>query len=174
MKYRTPHIFTVAAFIQGQLWVFEVSNVKLDVDWSDTALLRSFCVYGGQVTDRPLVLVRGARAAVSKADWKLLREETKQRPRRPKKFLKLLARVNKRSSEHERYGKFISRECSVSYMPANGDGVVAKGFAWGNESMPWSTVAPPRLFFGMNMTSFLREDVKRFSETLQHSQTETR
>jgi hypothetical protein len=91
MKYRTPHIFTVGAFIKGQPWAFEISNVELGFDWSDTALLRSFRVYGGQITGQPLVLVRGETRAVSKADWKLLRDETKQRPRRPKRFLKLLA-----------------------------------------------------------------------------------
>jgi hypothetical protein len=71
---RTHRSFATAInFPKGQPWAFEISNVELRVDWADTGLLRSFRVYGGQVTGQPLVLVRGETRAVSKADWKGLR-----------------------------------------------------------------------------------------------------
>jgi hypothetical protein len=39
-------------------------------------------------------------------------------------------------------------------MPSNGDGVVGKGFAWRNESMPWHTVAPRKNFVANLWTEF--------------------
>ena len=69
-KYRTPHIFTIAAVVQGEPWAFEVANVKLGVDWFDLIPLKSFSIYGTKVT-KPLILVRGVTEAVSSSDWKL-------------------------------------------------------------------------------------------------------
>lgn len=112
-KYRTPHVFTIAALIRGEPWVIEVANVKLGVDWFDMIPEKSFRTYGEKVTDKPLVLVRGAREAISAADWKLLHREIQVRPRHAKRFVKLLAGVNKRAHDNERYGKYISRECAL-------------------------------------------------------------
>lgn len=163
-KYSTPHIFTVGTIIQGQTWAFEVANVELDVDWFSSSPLKSFRVYGEKVTNKPLVLVRGVRGAVSQADWKLLRNETKVRPRRSKKFLKLLAGVNKRASAHERLGKHMSPECCVAYMGPGVQGVRAKSFEWGNKGMPWRMAAPATLAFGVNSTEQGRSVIASLQE----------
>ena len=175
MKYDTSHIFTVGAFIQGQAWLLEVANVEVDDCSSSSRLrsyrvnsaskrLKSFRVYSEHISGQPIVLLRGETKAVSQPDRNRLRNEIKQRPRRAKRFMKLLAHVNKRASDEENYGRFISRECAATYMPANGEGVLGKGFPWGNEAMPWSTVAPPRLFHGINMTKFLRDGVNSLEQ----------
>src|SRR6185503_5217568 len=148
-KYRIPHIFTIAAVIQGQPWAIEVANVKLGIDWFDSIPEKSFRTYGEQVTDKPLVLVRGVREAISAADWKLLHHETKVRPRRAKKLVKLLAGVNKRAHDHELYGKHISPECWVAYMMPGLQGVRSKSFEWGNKNIPWRIATPAMLSFGL-------------------------
>lgn len=169
-KYQTPHIFTVAALINDEPWAIEVANVKLGVDWFDLNPEKSFRTYGERMTDKPLLLVRGLREAISAADWKLLHRETQVRPRHAKRFVKLLAGVNKRAHDHTQFGKYISRECGVDYTVPGIQGVRGKSFEWGNKDIPWRMAAPATLTLGLNMTAVARSSIVSLQEEVRKNE----
>jgi hypothetical protein len=157
------HTFAVGAVAQGQMWAAVITNLEPRVDWRKYPPRHSFTMDAVQVTDVPLVLTCGETRAISEADCDLLDTVAKKRPRRSRDFLALLAGVNRRASKNKKYGRVISEECTVSFMPPTVDGGFARTFP-DDQDIPWSMAGVPRVTFGVDFTQMGRDLITHLEE----------
>jgi hypothetical protein len=169
-RFRQHHIFSIGAISQGQSFAVVITNTESRTDWSDHPPRSTFEIGAQQVVDEALLIITGETRAISPDDWDLLNTVTRRRPRRGKDFLELLAGVNRRAAEDKTYGRYISKECCVSYMPPRVDGVVGKAFG---DNVPHRMIAIPMVFFGLDFTQHSREAYRMFEETLKKNAEES-
>jgi hypothetical protein len=162
-RFGQHHIFSIGAISQGQIFAVVIANTESRTDWRDHPPRSAFEIGAQQVVDEALLIVTGETRAISPADWDLLNTVARRRPRRGKDFLELLAGVNRRAAEHKTYGRYISKECCVSYMPPKVDGVVGKAFG---DNVPHRMIAIPMVFFGLDSTQLAREGLRMLEETV--------
>jgi hypothetical protein len=171
-KFRTHHTFTIGAITQGQIWALIIANTHPDIDWTKHPPGNAFKLYGMQVIDEPIVMVRGEARAIAESDWVLLETVAKRRPKRSRDFLALLAGVNKRAAQNRRYGHVISEECTVSFMPPNVDGGFARTFPEDRE-IPWSMLGVPQVMFGLDFTQMARDGIRQLEDEVARNKERT-
>lgn len=150
---RKHHLFfNIGAFLGGNAWVVQIGNNQLTPDWRNLPPTSDFHTSAKRIENQPMVVISGAREAVTDADIQLLGNVSQRKPRRPQDFRKLLAAVNERAAHAAGPRGPISSACVTAYMPPAGEPIESE--THGGDGGTYRPV--PVIFRGIDLTDWDR------------------
>jgi hypothetical protein len=144
-----PHHFVVGAYLAGNPWIAEISNV------SPGSGINSRFETRAQRLDGPAVLAAGARAAIEPSDFRLLQRVAQARPRRKEDYHRVLADVNARAAAAPHPDSAVISPGCLTHSIHRNDPTVHTQFH-GDDAGDESIKVAPLLLFGIDTTEMMR------------------
>jgi hypothetical protein len=149
-----PHTFVIGAFLQGQPWIIQIRNFHSTKSNEMSPPTNQFITLAQRIGSNPLICIAGTKEAVSPVNTAKLAEVATRKPRLPKHYRALLAKINCQASTHRCYGRFVSPSCCTSFMPPAGEPIESEFHrAKPDERKP---MVVPLLVFGVDTTETSR------------------
>jgi hypothetical protein len=144
------HMFSIGAFLQGRAWIIQIRNFESKTPGVIGPPLGEFITVALEIKDSPMVFVSGERRSLNQRDYEELAKIALNYPRKANDFHSLLAKYNKKASQHSIYGKAISSGCMTSFMPPKAEPIDSKLHNGGTNQPRNLTI--PILVFGIDLT----------------------
>lgn len=144
------HVFSIGAFLQGHPWIIQIRNFVSKTPDVIGPPLGEFITVAFEIKEKPLVCVSGEHRSLGQKDSDELAKIASNHPRKADEFHNLLAKYNKKASQHRIYGKVISPTCATSFMPPEAGPINSKFHQGGTNQGKNLTL--PMLLFGIDLT----------------------
>lgn len=165
VKNRIHHTFNIGVILAGRPWGVVITNVQPTPPFDQNPPLPEFNTSAVMVEQESLVLVTGGgRNAITQQDWQLLNKISKHRPKRSADYRRVLADVNRRTSEQRsKAAKLVSKACMTSYMPPEGIPVESE-LHWWDSASSHADVVVPNILWGIDGTEMQQILVKNLDK----------
>ncbi len=151
---RFHHMFSIGALFAGHPRMIQIRNFAAVTADEIGPPLSVFSTVAQTIEGPGRPFIFGAHKAVSSKDRATLLRAAARRPRVPRDFRMLLARINERAAAHPTLGHLISKHCVTSFCPPAGEPTEAE--VVGVDSKPPVRLIIPMIFLGIDMTDAMR------------------